>query len=114
MSTAAELLKCEIRDAFEHVPFPGHRGLRAAMAMDNWISDAAQLANITADQDIHGEWWDILVEELRACSLGITYLDAAGFEFYLPAYLTAALNHHTYADYRVALTLSIQTWRKSR
>lgn len=75
------------------------------MEMDTWITDAAQLTNITADRDIHGEWWEIPADELRTCSLGISYLDAAGVEFYLPAYLTAALTHGTYPDYRAALTL---------
>jgi len=76
------------------------------MERDNWVSDPDVLAKITADQDLKGEWWQIPDKELQDCSLGYAHLDASGIEFYLPAYLTLALNgrdinHYSDAFYQL-------------
>ena len=97
---AREQLRDEIRAVFGSVPFPAHQGLRAAMAGDDWVSDPAILLQITAEQDIHGEWWEIPPRELEECTLAISYLDAAGVEFYLPAYMTMALDDLVCPKYR--------------
>lgn len=90
--SAREQVREAIRAAFGPVPFPSHCGLRGALLIDEWRADPALLRRTTAQQDIHGEWWEIPAHELRACALAIAYLDAAGVEFYLPAYLTLALD----------------------
>jgi hypothetical protein len=90
-TNTSDALRNEIRTVFGAVPFPAHRGLRAAMAMDSQLLDSAALARITAERDVHSEWWDTPSQELRDCVLAIAYLDAAGVEFYLPAYMTLAL-----------------------
>lgn len=90
MATTREELKAEIRVAFGSVPFPSHQGLRGSMALDSYATQA-QVQSITASQDIHGEWWQIPHDELRYGVLGLSYLDAAGVLFYLPAYLDMAL-----------------------
>jgi hypothetical protein len=87
-----EALRRQIRAAFGPVPFPEHCGLRAAMLIDDWVCDPALLARVTAERDIHAPWWEIPRGELRACTLAICYLDAAGTEFYLPAYMTLSLD----------------------
>ena len=84
-------LKAEVRAAFGVIAFPSHQGLRGSMAMDRYASDE-EVRSITADQDIHGEWWEIPREELRSSALALSYLDAAGVLFYLPAYLYMALD----------------------
>lgn len=61
------------------------------MLMDEWRADPALLLKVTAEQDIHKEWWEIPPRELQECVLAVAYLDAAGVEFYLPAYLTLTL-----------------------
>jgi hypothetical protein len=86
-----DTLRKVIRTAFSSVPFPVHRGLRAAASMDGWNTDPIRLAGMTAEQDVHGEWWEIPACELLEWRLGLMYLDAEGVEFYLPAYLTMAL-----------------------
>ena len=103
---AEEQLIQRIRGVFGSVPFPKHCGLRAGMERDNWVSDPDVLAKITADQDLKGEWWQIPDKELQDCSLGYAHLDASGIEFYLPAYLTLALNgrninHYSDAFYQL-------------
>jgi hypothetical protein len=86
-----EELRAELRSAFGGVPFPSHQGLRGSMAMDRYASDE-EVRSITANEDVHGEWWEIPREELRSAALALSYLDAAGVLFYLPAYLDMALD----------------------
>ena len=94
-----EQLRQRIRGVFGSVPFPKHCGLRTGMEGDNQVSDPDVLAKITADQDLKGEWWQIPDKELQDCFLGYAHLDASGIEFYLPAYLTLALNGRKINDY---------------
>jgi hypothetical protein len=89
--TGREELEAEIKAAFGSVAFPSHQGLRGSMAMDSYATDA-EVEAITVGQDIRGEWWQIPLDELRYCSLALSYLDAAGVLFYLPAYLVMALD----------------------
>jgi hypothetical protein len=98
-----EMLRAVLRCAFGPVAFPAHRGLRAAATMDEWNTDPRALADITAQQDLQGEWWEIPARELFEQSLGLTYLDAQGLEFYLPAYLSMALEDWTHRKIRLAL-----------
>lgn len=76
-----------IKEAFGSVSFPNHMGLRAAKAVDGWISDKDVLARITREEDIIADWWDIPNAELDQCTLGLSYLDSEGIDFYLPAYM---------------------------
>jgi hypothetical protein len=105
LADSAAKLREQIRAAFGTVPFPSHLGLRAAVAADEWVSDPIELARITAEQDVHGEWWEIPREELLRDLIALTYLDAAALEFYLPAYMTLALNELARSSLRPALEL---------
>ena len=94
----ASALVSDIANAFGVVPFPIHRGLHAAMAMDDWIEDEALLREITRTKDFIGEWWEVPADELQRCMLAHSYLDDHGVEFYLPAYMTALLKHPSVFD----------------
>ena len=104
MNSRKQLIN-EIRAVFGPITFPTHKGLRAAMAADDWVSDPETLAQITAKEDIHGEWWEIPEEELKSCTLALCYLDASGIEFYLPAYLSMTLQDLKYENYNHILFL---------
>lgn len=91
-------LENEILSAFGSIPFPLHRGLHAAMAMDDWIEDEETLKQITAEKDYIGEWWNIPKSDLRSCMMALCYLDAHGIEFYLPAYMLAIISAPTTFD----------------
>lgn len=86
-----EQLIQEIREEFTDVPFPSHCGLHAAVAKDDWISDESTLREITNQKDYFGNWWDVPRNHLRQCMTALSYLDAAGLEFYLPAYMVAVV-----------------------
>ena len=99
MSITVESLNAQLFAAFAEIPFPRF-GLRATRAMDDWISDETILVEITATQDFHGEWWEISEEELKTYALdAMCYLEPAGVEFYLPAYLLRAVNNLDYRSY---------------
>lgn len=85
-------LVSKIKNEFLGVPFPIHCGLHAAMAMDDWVEDELVLREITRTKDILANWWEIPPDHLIKCMLALSYLDAAGIEFYLPAYMKAILD----------------------
>jgi hypothetical protein len=91
MDTDANKLVNRVITEFGSIVFPSHCGLRAAVAMDDWISDPIELRRITAEQDVKGEWWEIPESELKEISLASCYLDATGTQFYLPALLVKVL-----------------------
>ena len=95
VDTLVDLVKSE----FGSIAFPSHCGLRAAVAMDDWISDPSELRRITAEQDAKGEWWQTPESELKNISLASSYLDASGTQFYLPALLVAVLRGLKYEHY---------------
>lgn len=86
----AQELELEIRAAFGSIAFPLW-GLRGASAMDDYATPE-EIKAITAEQDVHGEWWEIPQDELRRHELGLSYLDQEGVLFYLPAYLSMAID----------------------
>ena len=87
----AESICGDIKIAFAGVSFPSHCGLHAAMAKDDWVDDERTLRDITLREDFNGEWWDVPRAHLHQCMMALSYLDAPGMTFYLPAYMTAIL-----------------------
>ena len=63
------------------------------MAKDDWIEDQVKLKEITRSKDYIGHWWEVPLEQLLSCRLALSYLDADGIEFYLPAYMVAVVEH---------------------
>jgi len=92
-----ESLTEEIKEAFGDVKFPTHRGLHAAIAMDDWVDDPLELKKITDEKDFKGKWWEIPAKEFAKndFSLATCYFDEYGTEFYLPAFLIFVINDKT-------------------
>lgn len=91
-----DVLLRDIEHAFKDVPFPDHRGLHAALAMDNWVDDEGELKRITSSKDYSGDWRSVPVAHLAKCgSLALNYLDAKGVRFYLPAFMAMAVRSLT-------------------
>jgi hypothetical protein len=89
----ATMLRKRIRDEFAEVPFPEHCGLHAAVAMDDWIDDEKTLREITLKKDYIGDWWNVPIEHLVECMMALSYFDASGMEYYLPAYMNAVVSN---------------------
>lgn len=96
--TAAELLIQRIREGFGEVPFPSHCGLHSAVAMDDWIDDEHVVREITQREDYIGDWWNVPKEHLLRCMMALSYLDASGIEYYLPAYMKAVIEEPSAFD----------------
>ena len=81
---------CEmIRRAFADVRLGGGVGLREGQAIDDRF-DAATRASFRAS-DEHDDWSRITAEELWRCSSSLSFFDAEGMRFHLPAYMIADL-----------------------
>jgi hypothetical protein len=97
---SAKSICSDIKIAFAGVPFPSHGSLHAAMAKDDWVDDENTLRDITLRDDFNGEWWDVPRAHLHQCMMALSYLDAQGMAFYLPAYMSAILEEPEEFDRR--------------
>ena len=79
-----------IRDAFSGVTLGKGIGLREAQGIDDY-GDAKTCASYRA-QDEKNDWSRITTDELNGCYSSLSFFDAEGMRFHLPAFLIAALN----------------------
>ena len=84
-----EMLCQEIREAFSGVKLGDGIGLEQAQGIDDY-DDAATCARYRA-QDEKDDWSRIPVEKLNRCNSSLSFFDAEGMRFHLPAYLLADL-----------------------
>ena len=77
-----------IEEAFEGVPQPVTITLHAAQAHDDY--DYENDVN-HRKKDFIGEWNSVPTEHLAKCRDALSYLDATGMRFYLPAYMVWVL-----------------------
>ena len=96
-------IKKEIKSAFKDATFPTHLGIRAAEVIDDWVSDPEVLKEITKKEDFKGNWWDIPEEHISGNGLGFNYLDSEGIEYYLPAFMTLAIEKPIYKNLNTLL-----------
>jgi hypothetical protein len=95
-----------IRNAFRGVTLGKGVGLLQGQGLDDY-ADAKTLADYRA-QDEQEDWSRLPVEKLNSCSSSLSFFDAEGMRFHLPAYLVADLEgtltqdvifHLTYTDH---------------
>ena len=108
-----------IRAAFAGVSLGDGIGLRQAQAIDDYESEAVCLR--ARETDENEDWSRISINDLNACQSSLSFFDAEGMRFHLPAYLIADLegkyshdldfyltNLDDYAVSRFSLLSSIQ------
>lgn len=78
-----------IRDAFRGVTLGGGVGLWQGQGIDDY-EDAETIAAYR-ERDEKDDWSRIPVDELNRCHSSLSFFDAEGMRFHLPAYLTADL-----------------------
>lgn len=78
-----------IREAFAGVKLGGGVGLQQAQGLDDY-ADEATCARYRVD-DEKDDWSQIPVEKLNRCNSSLSFFDAEGMRFHLPAYLIAEL-----------------------
>ncbi|RYD49965.1 MAG: hypothetical protein EOP83_24555 [Verrucomicrobiaceae bacterium] len=92
---------CEIRVAFKGVTLGNGVGLLEAQGLDDH-EDAATCARYR-DKDEKEDWEKISSEALNSCYSSLSFFDAEGMRFHLPAYLIADLK----GEYRIGMEISL-------
>ena len=101
----SETLSDIIREAFAGVNLGNGVGLNQAQGLDDY-EDAAACARYR-EGDEKDDWSRIPVAELNRCYSSLSFFDAEGMRFHLPAYLIADIQG-TY-DFGMAFCLSHST-----
>jgi hypothetical protein len=97
-----ENLIAEITAAFENVELDGGIGLTEADAMDSYKDDKF-LAECRVKDEKHS-WQLIPIHELNKHHNGLSYFDAKGMRFHLPAFMIAIIKNEYHFDIPYALT----------
>lgn len=79
-----------IRTAFEGVTLGDGIGLYEADAIDDYA--LPEIRARARERDEKDRWQSITSEQLNECYCALTYFDAMGFKFHLPAFLIAEIN----------------------
>ncbi|MDR2874306.1 MAG: hypothetical protein LBV44_00040 [Methylobacillus sp.] len=83
-------LKAQINDAFAGVKLGSGIGLYEAQALDGYADCATQA--LQRERDEREDWRAISAEQLNECNSSLSFFDAEGMRFHLPAYLIADLD----------------------
>lgn len=93
-----------IRAAFSGVVLGAGVGLTQAQGMDDYADEKTCAAY--REKDEKENWQAISAEQLNQCYSSLSFFDAEGMRFHLPAYLIAELNGDYKNDTAFALTHS--------
>jgi hypothetical protein len=87
-----DLLK-EIRSAFSDVVLGNGIGLWEAQAIDDYETEEVQKKN--REKDEKQDWSLLTSDELHRCHISLSFFDADGMRFHLPAFIIASLDSNT-------------------
>lgn len=104
---AAQQICKVIEDAFDGVVLGGGVGLQEAQGSDDY-KDEATCADFRAG-DEKDDWRKIAAEALNVCNSSLSFFDAEGMRFHLPAYLICELCGDYRFDMAYCLTQTYQT-----
>lgn len=79
-----------VKAAFSGVTLGKGIGLREAQGLDDYAS--AETCAAYRESDEKEDWSRIPVDDLNACYSSLSFFDAEGMRFHLPAFLIAELN----------------------
>ena len=96
-----EALCYTIQEAFADVKLGNGVGLQQAQGLDDY-DDVATCARYR-EQDEKDDWSRIQSEELNRCNSSLSFFDAEGMRFHLPAYLIADLQ----GSYRFGMAICL-------
>ncbi|WP_019588568.1 DUF6714 family protein [Deinococcus apachensis] len=105
--TEAENLRTRIRRAFTDVTLGGGVTLREARVLDRYGSFRER--ERARALDFQGPWWEVSGEDLEM-HRPFSFLDAVGFAYYAPAYLTHVLSHDPLYATDTADTVLLGLW----
>ncbi|MDG2991956.1 hypothetical protein L3556_13585 [Candidatus Synechococcus calcipolaris G9] len=82
----------EIKSAFSGVTLGNGIGLWEAQAIDDYESEEVQKRN--RDKDEKEDWSQLSYDELQHCHSSLSFFDAEGMRFHLPAYIVGSLDNN--------------------
>lgn len=88
-SKVADEIIRDIEGAFAGVTLGGGVGLKEAQGLDDYEDEATRAQYREADEKEN--WLAITSEQLNACNSSLSFFDAEGMRFHLPAYLISDL-----------------------
>ena len=94
-----QILIARLKQAFQEVVRGQGTSLREGRVLDDYGSEEEQAKARKLDTDHHR--WEISDKSIEELTDAITFLDAEGFRFYLPAFLTYALRRGQESDWPV-------------
>ena len=97
-----EQVKQKICSAFDGVTLQEGVGLYQAQGIDDYASQAQCLAYRAKDEKLN--WKNISIDDLNRCNSSLSFFDAQGMLFHLPAFLLASLNDEYRFDLIFTLT----------
>lgn len=86
----------QIRAAFASVTRLGGVSLHEADVIDGYGSP--QQRNAARKLDTDRVWWEVPETDIERYHWILPFLDATGFRYYVPAYMTWALAHYEYSE----------------
>ncbi len=89
MTPEEERIAQLVRDAFAGVTLGTGVGLWQGQALDDYGNDATVAKYRSRDEKM--DWTAIPVEDLNRCESSLSFFDAEGMRFHLPAFLIAGL-----------------------
>jgi hypothetical protein len=84
-------LLAEIEEAFDGVSREDGMTLHESIAIDDYKSEEEQRAARLLDTE--KRWQDIPDDEIEGRESALSFFDAKGFRYYIPAFMTYALKH---------------------
>jgi len=85
-----------IESAFEGVRLGAGIGLWEAQAIDDYETESIQRKNRAKDEK--DEWKNLKTEDLQRCHSSLSFFDADGMKFHLPAYIISTLKGEDVED----------------
>lgn len=111
MSLTKEIVVRRIREAFRGVTLGKGVGLFEGQGLDDYEDAGTRRAYRAKDQK--DDWKSISVENLNQCYSSLSFFDAEGMRFHLPAFLIAQLDRSLRVDPVFHLT-HLDNWAKSK
>jgi hypothetical protein len=90
-----------VREAFSSVILEDGIGLREAQGIDDYADEQTCAAYRASDEKL--DWSRIPIDELNACYSSLSFFDAKGMRFHLPAFLIAELSGEYHQDMSLQL-----------
>lgn len=99
-----EELKTQITQAFSRTKLGAGIGLHEAQGIDDYASAETRAAYRESDEK--DDWQALTVADLNKCYSSLSFFDAEGMRFHLPAFLLADLNGQFAHEVTYSLTSS--------